>query len=69
VRLCPAYPGNPRIRIEGESPPFRKGTYGLRCEHLRASKDGVQHRAYGHPSRLAQAGSHLRITAVSVASY
>src|SRR3954468_11604497 len=30
VRLCPAYPGNPRTRIEGESPPFRKGTYGLR---------------------------------------
>src|SRR5216110_568570 len=29
VRLCPAYPGNPRTRIEGESPPFRKGTYGL----------------------------------------
>src|SRR5205814_982704 len=30
VRLCPAYPGNPRTRIEGESPPLCKGTYGLR---------------------------------------
>src|SRR5712691_4581883 len=25
VRLCPAYPGNPRKRIEGESPPQGKG--------------------------------------------
>src|SRR5215471_5484441 len=25
VRLCPAYPGNPRSRIEGESPPDGKG--------------------------------------------
>src|SRR4051794_19361303 len=25
VRLCPAYPGNPRTRIEGESPPQEKG--------------------------------------------
>jgi hypothetical protein len=24
VRLCLAYPGNPRIRIEGESLPLRK---------------------------------------------
>src|SRR5881396_113058 len=31
VRLCPAYPGNPRTRIEGESPPLCKGTYGLRA--------------------------------------
>src|SRR5882757_8241682 len=38
VRLCPAYPGNPRTRIEGESPPFRKRTYGLRSAHLRASR-------------------------------
>src|SRR5208282_1894472 len=25
LRLCPAYPGNPRNRIEGESPQLRKG--------------------------------------------
>src|SRR5713226_5482829 len=25
VRLCPANPGNPRTRIEGESPPQEKG--------------------------------------------
>jgi hypothetical protein len=25
LRLCPAYPGNPRSRIEGESPPDGKG--------------------------------------------
>src|SRR5690348_10618680 len=25
VRLCLAYPGNPRTRIEGESPPQEKG--------------------------------------------
>src|ERR1700733_818718 len=36
----------------------------LRCAHLRASKDGVQHRTRGHPSRLAEGGSHLRMTAV-----
>jgi hypothetical protein len=30
MRLCPVYPGNPRNRIEGESPPLSKGTYGLR---------------------------------------
>jgi hypothetical protein len=38
VRLCPAYPGNPRMRIEGESPPLRKGTYGLRSRRRRASR-------------------------------
>src|SRR5208283_5183984 len=25
LSLCPAYPGNPRNRIEGESPQLRKG--------------------------------------------
>src|SRR5207253_332202 len=40
VRLCPAYPGNPRTRIEGESPPFRKGTYGLRCRRLGDGLEG-----------------------------
>src|SRR5260221_8876224 len=40
VRLCPAYPGNPRTRIEGESPQIRKGTYGLRSIAKRCvSKD------------------------------
>src|SRR6266702_4346132 len=57
VRLCPAYPGNPRTRIEGESPPFRKGTYGLRCALLRASKDdspaGGRFILRGSPKRLA----------------
>src|ERR1700716_1545582 len=38
VRLSPAYPGNPRTRIEGESPPFRKGTYGLRSGVFAASR-------------------------------
>src|SRR5712672_3062057 len=36
LRLCPAYPGNPRNRIEGESPHQEKGhtvfaPSGLRC--------------------------------------
>jgi hypothetical protein len=29
LRLCPAYPGNPRRNIEGESPHFVEGTYSL----------------------------------------
>jgi hypothetical protein len=46
----------------------RGSVYGgdviLRCEHLRASKDdGAEH----HPSRLAEGGEHLRMTAVVVA--
>src|SRR4051812_37793430 len=40
VRLCPAYPDNPRTRIEGESPPLRKGTYGLRSRALARRLEG-----------------------------
>jgi putative ABC transport system substrate-binding protein len=32
-RLCPAYPGNPRSRIEGESPPDRKGHTACDAQH------------------------------------
>jgi hypothetical protein len=31
------------------------------------SKDGCEHGACGHPSRLAEGGEHLRMTAVLVA--
>jgi hypothetical protein len=34
----------------------------LRCELLRASKDGRKHNAEYHPSRLAEDGEHLRMT-------
>src|SRR5436190_15779371 len=53
VRLCPAYPGNPRTRIEGESPPLCKGTYGLRSVRVgaRVLKDGRESGPWGHPSR------------------
>src|ERR1700688_838807 len=40
VRLCPAHPGNPRTRIEGESPPLRKGTYGLRSRAFARRLEG-----------------------------
>jgi hypothetical protein len=35
LRLCPAYPGNPRNRIEGESPLLGKGhtVLGENCSH------------------------------------
>jgi hypothetical protein len=32
------------------------------------SKDGPEHGACGHPSRLAEGGEHLRMTAVLVAN-
>ncbi|WP_159008322.1 hypothetical protein [Bradyrhizobium sp. S69] len=38
----------------------------LRCAHLRASKDGREHAAEHHPSRLAEDGEHLRMTALIV---
>src|SRR5438034_11039063 len=41
VRLCPAYPGNPRTRIEGESPPLCKGTYGLRRREAPSRRNEV----------------------------
>jgi hypothetical protein len=37
----------------------------LRCELLRASKDGREHGVEQHPSRLAQKGSHLRANAIA----
>src|SRR5947207_5975823 len=51
VRLCPAYPGNPRTRIEGESPPLCKGTYGLRSalSRARVSRDNGEAVARGWP--------------------
>src|SRR5712664_1708529 len=59
VRLCPAYPGNPRNRIEGESPPQEKGhtvfaiaPYGLRPldAQLRALRDVELRQPTGLPS-------------------
>ena len=38
------------------------GAVILRCAPLRASKDGRKDCAEQHPSRLAQEGSHLRMT-------
>src|SRR6266700_1689487 len=62
VRLCPAYPGNPRMRIEGESPPLCKGTYGLRSVAKRCvSKDEARNRHLGpHGSRRRQRASSPR---------
>jgi hypothetical protein len=38
----------------------------VRCEPLRASKDGRTHCAEHHPSRRAEDGAHLRMTVVSL---
>jgi hypothetical protein len=38
----------------------------LRCELLRASKDGRKHDAEHHPLRLAEDGEHLRMTALII---
>jgi hypothetical protein len=37
----------------------------LRCEPLRASKDGVQRRACSYPSRRARKSAHLRANAIA----
>jgi hypothetical protein len=36
--------------------------FARRCEPLRASKDGVQRSACGHPSRRVEDDAHLRMT-------
>jgi hypothetical protein len=36
----------------------------VRCEFLRASKDGRKHDVEHHPSRLVEDDAHLRMTAM-----
>jgi hypothetical protein len=43
--------------------PATSSTVILRCAPLRASKDGRKHGAEHHPSRRAEDGAHLRMTA------
>jgi hypothetical protein len=49
VRLCPAHPGNPRTRIEGESPRFCKGTYGLRSREAASRRMGHENAVSTRP--------------------
>src|ERR1700722_55342 len=52
VRLYPAYPGNPRLRIEGESPQSGKD---IRASLIRATGGAGSHTSRGHiPSRLTE---------------
>src|SRR5437879_4404499 len=54
VRLCPAYPGNPRSRSEGESPPQEKGhtVFGV----LRTPRNDTI--LQSHAASLASAAHH-----------
>jgi len=52
------------MRIEGESPPLCKGTYGLRCAPLRASKDGGG--TIGAVALRGSLRSHLRVTVIEL---
>jgi hypothetical protein len=48
MRLCPAHPGNPRTRIEGESPPQGKGHTVYDYSQLPAEKAAALVRWAGH---------------------
>jgi hypothetical protein len=56
MRLCSAYPSNPRSYIEGESPRLRRRTYGLAtliCEPAVALFERASaHRFSNEPRRL-----------------
>ena len=56
LRLCPAYPGNPRSRIEGESPPDGKGHTACDAQHS-SQRSGVVE--FGSQCRVQPPGGKM----------